>query len=382
LADAQPAARRNELLAPLPVLDDAVILSKNGLILAVEPYAQCRRRTDCAIEDAGEVTLVPGLINAHSHLELAGLKGETRLGQGFAAWVAGVIALGQSRKCAETDMTSAAKEMSEHGVVHAGDISSGAPVACTGAFFRAGVGVSVFCECFGFEPAANAKELRSARLKAIPEHLRSHCALSGHALFSTSPQTMQFARLDCENRGKTFTMHLAEHDDELHCLLDGKGPLGDLLRERGVLPHGYKPPGKRPVRYAHELGLLDDNTLAVHCVHCDEKEAELLAATGSAVCLCPRSNAAINTGGQAPVNLFLDKGVPLCLGTDSPASNKDMNLWNEARALRDAHQLPTQALLRLMTVNAAHALRRPELGRLAPGARAAWAVLPEDFVVH
>jgi cytosine/adenosine deaminase-related metal-dependent hydrolase len=243
------------------------------------------------------------------------------------------------------------------------------------------VSVSVFRECFGFQPAHTPEDLRLLHLHDTPEHLRPHCALSGHALFSTRPHTMQLARQDCEKRGQTFTMHLAEHDDELHCLLNGTGPLSDALRERGVLPQGYTPPGKRPVRYAHELGLLGENTLAVHFVHCDEQEAELLAATGTTACLCPRSNAAINTGGAAPVDLFLDKGVLLCLGTDSLASNNDLNLWNEARALRDTHQLPTRALLRLMTVNAAHALRRPELGRLAPGCRAAWAALPEDFVV-
>jgi len=278
-------------------------------------------------------------------------------------------------------MASAAKEMSEHGTVHVGDISGDAPVASTGAFFRAGVSVSIFRECFGFLPAHTPEELRSRHIRDTPENLRPYCALSGHALFSTHPHTMQLARQDCEKREKPFTMHLAEHDDELHCLLNGTGPLSDILRERGVLPQGYKPPGKRPVLYAHNLGLLGENTLAVHCVHCNEQEAELLAVTGTTVCLCPRSNAAVNTGGTAPVELFLDKGVLLCLGTDSLASNDDVNLWNEARTLRDAHQLPTQALTRLMTVNAAYALRRPELGRLAPGYRAAWAVLPEDFVV-
>ena len=382
LADAQPAARRNDLPVPLSVLDNGVILSKNGLVLAVEPYAHSKRRTDCAFEDAGDVTLVPGLINAHSHLELAGLKGKTRLGQGFAAWVNSVIALKQTQGGKEAEMTDAAKEMSEHGIVHAGDISGNAPVASTGAFFRAGVSVSVFRECFGFRSARTPAQLRSLYLRDTPETLRPHCALSGHALFSTHPRTMQLARRDCEKRGQTFTMHLAEHDDELRCLLSGTGPLSDALRERGVLPQGYKAPGKRPVRYAHELGLLGENTLAVHCVHCDATEAGLLAETGTTACLCPRSNAAVNTGGTAPVDLFLDKGVLLCLGTDSPASNNDMNLWNEARALRDAWQLPTQALVRLMTVNAAHALRRPELGRLAPGCRAAWAALPEDFVVQ
>ena len=382
LADTQPAARRNELLAPLSVLDDAVILSKNGLILAVEPYAHYKRRSTCTIEDAGDVTLIPGLVNAHSHLELAGLKGETSLGQGFAVWVKSLIALKQTQPGKEAAMASAAKEMAEHGIVHVGDISSEAPAAGTGAFFRAGVSVSIFRECFGFQPVNTLDELSALKLKDVPRHLRPHCALSGHALFSTHPHTMQLAHRDCQAKGKTFTMHLAEHDEELNCLLSGSGPLSDFLRERGVLPQGYRPPGKRPVQYAHELGLLDPHTLAVHCAHCNEKEAGLLAASGAAVCLCPRSNAAIGAGAAAPVELFMDKGVLLCLGTDSLASNSDLNLWNEARALRDAHQLPAQALLRLMTVNAAYALRRPELGRLAPGCRAAWTALPEDLAVQ
>jgi cytosine/adenosine deaminase-related metal-dependent hydrolase len=279
-------------------------------------------------------------------------------------------------------MADAAADMSEHGVVHVGDVGNEAPVASTGAFFRAGVSVSLFHECFGFQPVHSLEELRAVHLRDMPEQLRPHCALSGHALFSTHPHTMQLARRDCAERGKTFTLHLAEHDDELHCLLNGAGALSDILRARGVLPQDYRPPGRRPVQYAHDLGLLGKGTLAVHCVHCHEREAELLAATGAAVCLCPRSNAAIGVGAAAPVELFMDKGVLLCLGTDSLASNSDLNLWNEARILRDAHKLPTRALVRLMTVNAAHALRRPELGRLAPGCRAAWAVLPEDFAVQ
>jgi cytosine/adenosine deaminase-related metal-dependent hydrolase len=382
LADAQPATRRSELLAPLAVLDNAAILSKNGLILAVEQYAHCKRRTGCAITDAGDVTLVPGLVNAHSHVELAALKGRTRLGEGFAVWVQSLLALKRAPADKRAAMADAAEEMSACGVVHVGDINTEAPVASTGAFFRAGVSVSIFRDCFGFRTAHTPDELRGAQLQDTPKALRPQCALSGHALFSTRPHTMQLARQDCEARGKIFTMHLAEHDEELRCLLDGTGALSDILHERGILPKGYRPPGRRPVHYAHELGLLGKNTLAVHCVHCNEEEAGLLAATGAAVWLCPRSSAALGGGPAAPRDLFMDKGVLLCLGTDSPASNSDLNLWNEARALRDAHQLPPQALVRLMTINAAHALRRSELGRLIPGCRAAWAVLPEDFMLQ
>jgi len=135
------------------------------------------------------------------------------------------------------------------------------------------------------------------------------------------------------------------------------------------------------VPYAAELGLLDEGTLAVHCVQLDAADIRLLAESGAHVCLCPRSNAAINVG-TAPARALADAGAPLCLGTDSLASNHDLDLWNEARALRDlppGHDLPPAALLRLLTVGGAAALGRGDIGSMAPGRRARLALLPEDF---
>ena len=378
LADATPATRRNELLAPLSFLDNAVLVYRNGLVLAVEPYATFRRRAGIALTDAGEISLIPGLINAHSHIEFSFLHDKTRLGQGFAAW-ARQLPRTRPQKAQHDAMHVAAEEMAAHGIVHVGDISAKPPVMQAGAFFGAGLDASFFIEAFGFQEYASPDLLRSTIFADIPAHLHSSCALSGHALFSTSPKTLRQARQDCRERGLCFSIHLAEHEDEMNCLLDGSGPLAELLRERGVWPSDYVPPGKRPIAHAHELGLLGDNTLAVHCVHCQPEEATLLAASKTAVCLCPRSNAAIGVGGQAPVQSLVDASVLLCLGTDSLASNFDLNLWNEARALRTFYPLPDSALLRMMTINAAHALRRFDLGRLAPGCRAAWAVLPDDF---
>jgi cytosine/adenosine deaminase-related metal-dependent hydrolase len=137
----------------------------------------------------------------------------------------------------------------------------------------------------------------------------------------------------------------------------------------------------RPVPYAADLGLLDEGTLAVHCVHLDASDIRLLAESGAHVCLCPRSNAAINVG-TAPARALAEAGAPLCLGTDSLASNHDLDLWNEARALRDlpaGHDLPPAALLRLLTVGGATALGRGDIGSIVPGRRARLALLPQDF---
>ncbi len=378
LADTAPALRRTELSAPLTVLDNAVLVIRAGLVAAVESHADFKRRTGVPLRDAGEVTLLPGLLNAHCHLELSSLRNRTVLGQGFAVWVQSLLALKKTGALKKEALAEAAEETAAHGIVHVGDVNSEAPVNTAGAFFAAGVGADFFLECFGFAPA-DEKELEAERLKDVPPDLRPHCALSGHALFSTHPRTLQSARNRCLTQSKTFALHLAEHDEEVDCLLHGRGPLCELLRARGILPEGWAPPGKRPIALARALGLLGPSTLAVHCVHCDAEEAALLAQTQTNVCLCPRSNAAIGVGGEAPADRLIDAGVCLCLGTDSLASNADLNLWNEARALRGRHDLPDQALIRMMTVNAAHALCRPETGALTPGRRAAWAVLPEDF---
>lgn len=382
-ADAPSAAQRNNLSVPLDVLENAVIIFGGGIIHAVEPFARFKRHSGIPLEDAGEASLVPGLINAHCHAEFASLRGLTLLGSGFCAWAESLLTL-KDQGLKQEDVVRSIGEMAGTGVVHAANICSRAPVFSAGAFFESGISVDLFLESFGFHllptqpPPADAEELRQ-RLLGTPSRLASHCALSGHALYSTAPRTLQLARQDCARRAKTFTMHLAEHEDEMECLLRGSGAFHDLLTRRGVLPAGLPAPGKRPVILAHELNLLGHGTLAVHCVHCNAGEAALLAETGTAVCLCPRSNALINAGGIAPVRHFIDSGVLLCLGTDSLASNTDLNLWNEARALRDMCELPDAALLRMLTVNAAQALRRPELGRIAPGYRAVWSELPQDF---
>ena len=381
LADATPATRRNELLAPLSFFDDAVLVCRNGLVLAVETYAQFRRRAGIPLTDLGDASLVPGLINAHSHLEFAFLHNKSCLGQGFAAWAKALPRTRQPRT-QQNAMYAAAEAMAANGLVHVGDICAKAPVIQAGAFFNAGLEASFFIEAFGFQSYDSPALLRAALFAEIPPYLQAACALSGHALFSTHPQTLRQALQDCCERGKIFSIHLAEHEDELACLLDGSGPLAELLRERSVWPQNFVPPGKRPIILAHELGLLGKNTLAVHCVHCNNEEAALLAASQTRLCLCPRSNSAIGVGGQAPVQALIDAGVLLCLGTDSLASNSDLDLWNEARALRKICMLPDRALLRMMTINAAHALQRFELGRLAPGCRAAWAVLPDDFSLN
>jgi cytosine/adenosine deaminase-related metal-dependent hydrolase len=202
---------------------------------------------------------------------------------------------------------------------------------------------------------------------------------SGHALYSTSPDTLRRAMALCRNRAAPFCLHLAEHPGEVELLATGSGEFAELLRGR-LLPKDWKAPGRSPVAEAQAQGLLGPGALAVHAVHLTPRDRAILAATDTTVCLCPRSNARIGVG-TADAAALLAAGVRLTLGTDSLASNDDLDLWNEVRALF-AHQpdLPGQAILAALTTVPARLLgRTADLGRLVPGALAGVAVIPPDL---
>lgn len=418
--EAGQAALADGPCTPPPDADSATrVLSglRGGVIEAVEPVDAFRRRAGVPLTDLGEVTLLPGVVNCHAHLELSHLAGRTVLGGGFVPWVKSLLPLAGADTPPDVRaaaLADAARQLAACHTAHVGDITAVAPVAVRRAMRGASIGCSHFAEVFGYrfvtpggEPAAPADtaalwpramaelaadmatdNLADAPAPAsapspapgAPFPVHPDAALAGHALYSTHPVALAAARRWCERNHRVFSLHLAEHPDEVEFLTTGRGALADLLAVR-VLPPGFAAPGMRPVPYAAELGLLDEGTLAVHCVQLDAADIRLLADSGAHVCLCPRSNAAINVG-TAPARALAHAGAPLCLGTDSLASNHDLDLWNEARALRDlpaGHDLPPAALLRLLTVGGAAALGRGDIGSMAPGRRARLALLPEDF---
>jgi cytosine/adenosine deaminase-related metal-dependent hydrolase len=115
------------------------------------------------------------------------------------------------------------------------------------------------------------------------------------------------------------------------------------------------------------LGLLDAETICVHGVHISATEAELLAGRRAGVCLCPGSNRVLGVG-RARVDMLLAKGLKPCLGTDSLASNRELNLWREMRILQEDHPGVTPAAIFAMaTINGAMAAGHGELGALTPG---------------
>lgn len=392
------------LEAPFEVLEDAVIISRGGVIEAVEPYVAYRRRSLRQVDftDFGEACLAPGLINAHCHLELSYLAGETLSGHGFAAWMGSLLEalrapLPDADKQGITKVlldacSVALRAMSGFGIAHVGDVGS----RFTALTHQAALALAReqgrpyplthFLEVLGFTgsetegklpPTLAAHGYAPLCAADLPESCYEHCAISGHALYSTRPEGLRAALEWCVAHQRPFSLHLAESEEEEECLRRGQGALYDFLA-RTILPEDWTAPGCGAVARARQLGLLGPRTLAIHCVQCSADDIALLAGSGSRVCLCPSSNEYIGVG-LAPGRAMAEAGIPLCLGTDGLSSNHDLDLRRDMAALCEQQGLSPRAALRLATVNGAEILGLQHLGTLEPGKAACFSLWKDPW---
>jgi cytosine/adenosine deaminase-related metal-dependent hydrolase len=373
-------ARRVMTMAPgAAPLADAAVIVRDREILAVGPRRSTLAGFSGPVLDHGPATLVPGLINAHCHLELSHLRGAIPSGLGFAEWVRRLVALPMG-VFDQDAAQAAAREMRTSGTACVADIATRHPGAAARTFSRDDLDFITFFEEFGFTPPAGDTPSWPADLLRLPHGLfAGHISVAGHALYSTHPDRLRAAKAWATRHGKPFSLHLAEHLGEVALLADGTGDFADLLRKR-VLPRDFRPPGRSPVAHADALGLLDEHTLVVHAVHVDAADIRILAERNCGVCLCPRSNAYIGVG-RAPAEKLAASGARICLGTDSPASNTDLDLWNEVRYLLNHWESFSlaDALAALTTTPARLLGRGNTLGMLVTGMRSGVALLPVDL---
>ena len=372
---------RRLAISPEHIVEDGflVIDRSKGIVAASGTRKELKRDFS---DMSGPVRDVPGTVlaaplNCHTHLELSHLAGALTQGQGFTTWLKSMLEV-DVFGCQPEHLDQAVKQLRACGTGLVADICSRKPRDVHAALSRGGVGVLLQAEEFGYTPLPEKGFQLPRAFARLEPDVQESVGAAGHALYSTHPSRLRAARAWSLERGRPFSLHLAEHQDEVEMLATGTGEFMDLLCRR-ILPKDFMPPGKSPVRRAHDLGLLGPGTLAVHCVHVDRDEARLLAETGTSVCLCPRSNEAIGVG-RAPARDFLDAGVRLCLGTDSLASNSDLDIWQELGALLPYVPLSLRSALAMLTSDAARALGVDGLhGSLERGRRAAWTVMPDHI---
>jgi cytosine/adenosine deaminase-related metal-dependent hydrolase len=379
-------AAKHLLPVAAPPIQSGAVAVHEGRIAAVGRRKDVvKAHAGAEVRDLGDAVIIPGLVNAHTHVELSWAEGEAPAGGSYMSWLRDLVAKrpGVDEATARAAAAKAVEGAIARGTVAIGDIANGtwaAPLLAA-----AGLHGLAFHEIFGFKSSAAESILDAAasRLEAIdatPQMQQARgrltAILTPHAAHSTSGPLLKALGGRATASAEPLAIHVAESDEEMQLLRDGTGPFRDFLIERGGWDEGWKAPGLSPVDYLDRLGVLSPRTLAVHCVHLSQQDVARLQLRGVTVVTCPRSNQRLGVG-KAPVPKLLASGIPVAIGTDSLATAPDIDVFNEVAVLRQEHpELPAAAALRIATLNGAKALGlAKDLGTIEAGKLAALAVV-------
>jgi cytosine/adenosine deaminase-related metal-dependent hydrolase len=355
-----PVSRR-----PIPL--GAVVVRGEHVVAVGAADDLIRTHPEDEVVELPGCILMPGLVNAHTHLGLSAVEGLFEPTP-FTEWLPQIVRAMRSWTDDDYAASTAvgAARCLRAGVTCVGDITYGAPSVEAAA--RIGLGGAFFFEVLGI--TASELPARLDELGYRPEHdcgSRVRCGLSPHTLYSSGPALLEAVVGVARAAGAPVALHVAETVAEVDLVRDGSGELAPVAAK---LAHGFRPTGDRPVAYLDRLGVLDGTT-AVHVCQTWPTDVGRLAATARGVVTCPRSNEWLHNG-IAPVGQLLGAGLPVGIGTDSLASTPDLDLFEEARALRPHFpQLSDRKLLEMLTLHGALALGvEDRFGVLEPGLQA------------
>ena len=353
---------------------DGWIAVDRGRIAAVTKRAPADRGQEI---DLGEVAVMPGLVNAHTHLELSYLRDEIPPAAEFVTWIRGVMAARRKRPDPESPeilhaVERAIAEALACGTAAVGDVSN--TLVSYAPLTRSSLAAVVFYELIRFaaaDPQAFVDTAWAELNRLVPTD-RVRATLAAHAPYSVAPLVFRAIRraIDRDPFAPT-TVHLAESVEEVEFIRSGGGPWRRLLEDLGVWDPAWVPPGGSPVKFLDDSGFLDARVLAVHGVQMSAADLGRLAARGTTLVTCPRSNG--HTGaGAPPIRQFYTSGVRVAVGTDSLASAPDLNVFAELATMRAlAPDVPAATIIDSATRQGAHALGLDgDFGTIEPGKRA------------
>ena len=364
-----------------PPIQNAIIEIDDGRITGIREPGSGNREFDGSpipdpgSRDLGNVVVLPGLVNAHTHLELSWLRGRVPPSNQFTNWVKALIAIRRGTEQlitpeVVTSVHGAIRELRASGTVAVGDITNS--LAAVEPMKAANLSGVVFHELLGFHERDGAliEATRPMRDAAARHGLR--ISLAPHAPYSTSVELFRAIRgAVSASECPILSVHLGESMEEVELLEKGTGPWRDMLETIGKWREDWGVPACGPVQFLDRHGVIDARTLVVHGVQFDEGALARLRQIGATLVTCPRSNRWVGAG-DPPIDRFYASGVAIAVGTDSLASVEDLNLFSELKTMRRlAPQVPARKLLESATLVGAKALGlESDLGSITPGKRA------------
>ncbi len=350
-----------------PIENGAVAVSGDRIIDVGKLAEISARHSSEEVVDLGEQALLPGLINAHCHLDYACLLGKIPRQKSFADWIRAINA--EKAKFTAKDYVASIKE----GFVEAKRFGTTTIANLTGfpelvSQVEAPIRTWWFAELIDVRDPSRAKHIVE---KAV-EQLRGqrHWGLAPHAPFTASPSLYRHCEEIAQRENVLLTTHLAESREEMSMFRDAKGELYDFLKEigRGMSDCGEATPVEKFIRSLEGNGRAE--WLLVHLNELSERDLDALGKYHDRLSIihCPRSHEYFRHSPFQPQKLR-ELGFNVCLGTDSLASNDDLNLFAEMRAFqKEFPDVRPEEILEMVTANSARALREQDaLGRIRRG---------------
>ena len=345
---------------------DHAIAVRDGRIVAICPFSEAKRRFRARQSlELPEHALTPGLINAHGHAPMSLFRGMAN-DKPLQQWLQQDIWPAEQRWVSSAFVRDGARlaiaEMLLTGTTSFSDMYF-FPEAVAAAAIEAGIRCQLafpildFPTVWGSGPE-HYLELGSALIDDYQQHPMIDVAFGPHAPYTVSRAVLERVATLADERGANVQMHVHETAQEI----------ADSIRDHGA----------RPLTLLRDIGLLNTRMQCVHACHLNGEDIDLLAASGSHVIHCPESNLKLASG-ICPINTLIRQHINVALGTDSAASNNDLDLFGEMRTAAllakgqsgDATAVPAASALELATINGARALGREQsLGSLETGKRA------------
>jgi cytosine/adenosine deaminase-related metal-dependent hydrolase len=355
-----------------PPVRDAVIEVEGGIIHSVSSGGRLPAH---GARDLGNVVVLPGLVNAHTHLELSWMRDRVPPAATFTDWVTALFVVRGRPAGGMSDgqiaaIPQAIAELQASGTVAVGDISNS--LRAVEPMRAAGLDGVVFHELLGFKERDGGLIEATRDMRAAAAKTGARVSLAPHAPYSTSLELFTAIRTAVSGSAcQLMSVHLGESPEETEFLQHGTGPWRGMLEAIGVWRDDWAIPACDPVRYLDRHGVLDARTLVVHGVQFSDAALGRVRDIGATLVTCPRSNRWVGVG-NPPVDRFYRSGVNVAVGTDSLASVSDLNLFSELSVMRRlAPHVPASRILESATLTGARALGlEGELGSLAPGKQA------------
>ncbi|HUE36088.1 MAG TPA: amidohydrolase family protein [Candidatus Acidoferrum sp.] len=382
---------RARIVLPItaPPVENGAVLIFNGRIAVVGAWndlpAELKSAAGAQIVDLGDAILLPGLVNAHCHLDYTGMAGLWPPPKKFIDWIPRMLATKAEWSYSDyaRSWISGAKMLLHSGTTTVADIEA-APELLPEVWDSTPLRVISFLEMTGVRSKREPAEILHdaiEKLESIP-HPRCATALSPHAPYSTSPALLRLCARAARDKKLPIAVHVAESEQEFEMFAHARGEMFDWLKRNG---RDNSDCGLgSPLRHLDRAGLVRENLLAIHANYLDDADFALLTGRGVSIVHCPRSHAWFRHR-EFPLEKLLDTGINVCLGTDSLATvaknNKqdlELNMFQEMQTLaRSRPTLSPATILKMATANGARALGlHGKIGELSENAFADLIAIP------